>query len=62
MDIDCPHCCTPIKQELREITVQGSRPCPSCQRQILFSGKFLIRVLRKIETARTASHQRLLSS
>lgn len=50
MELECPFCQQTFSQKAREITVKGSRICPSCHCRIEFTGSYLFRVLRKMES------------
>ncbi len=52
LPIECPFCGEVFSQDLREVSLNGSRSCPGCRQEILFTGGFLIKVLRRIEGSR----------
>lgn len=59
LEIDCPHCRQSFKQNVREITVRGSRPCPVCHERIEFAGSYIFRILRQLDPPRSLESRKL---
>lgn len=62
IEIDCPHCRRNFSQNVREITVRGSRPCPVCHVDIQFAGPYIFRILRRLDPPRPIDPRRALNA
>lgn len=61
IEIDCPHCRRSFVQNVREITVRGTRHCPECHENIQFAGSYIFRILRRLDPPRPIDSRRTLN-